>query len=328
MIKWGIAATGNISNQFVQGLKLIKGGAFAAVASRSQEKADAFAERYGAEKAYGSYEAMAADADIDIVYIGTPNDSHITLTKLYLNAGKHVLCEKPMGVNQKQVEEMAALAKEKGLFLMEGMWTRFFPVIQKVQSWLAEGKIGSPRFLSAFFGIESGENWRKSYALSGGSLLDVGIYPLAFTMLVFGNDYAGIKGLSLNNSEGIDEVNTFIMDYKDRLATIASGVGQRMNNKVFIEGDLGRIMIDGMWWNPKHAVLTQGAEDVVYYSDNQEEIIDDFPSTGFQYEAQHVNDCVEKGLTESPVMPLSDSVAIAKAMDILRREFGVVYKED
>lgn len=328
MIKWGIAATGNISNQFVQGLNLIKGGKFTAVASRDQGKADAFAKKYGAEKAYGSYEEMAADDEIDVVYIGTPNDSHITLTKLYLNAGKHVLCEKPMGVNQKQTEEMAALAQEKGFFLMEGMWTRFFPVIQKVQSWLAEGKIGTPRFLSAFFGIESGENWRKSYALSGGSLLDVGIYPLAFTMLVFGNDYAGIKGLSVNNSEGIDEVNTFIMDYKDRLATIASGVGQRMHNRVYIEGDKGRIMIDGMWWNPKRAVLTSGVKDVVDYADNDTVFEDNFKSTGFQYEAQHVNDCLLEGLTESPIMPLSDSIAIAKAMDTLRKDFGVVYKED
>ena len=328
MIRWGIAATGNISNQFVQGLNLIKGGEFAAVASRDVAKAEAFAKKYGAKKAYGSYEEMAVDEDIDIVYIGTPNDSHITLTKLYLNAGKHVLCEKPMGVNLKQVEEMAALAKEKGLFLMEAMWTRFFPVIQKVQSWLVEEKIGTPRFLSAFFGIESGENWRKSYSLSGGSLLDVGIYPLAFTMLVFGNDYAGLKGYSLNNSDGIDEVNTFIMNYEDRLATIACGVGQRMNNKVFIEGDKGRIMIDGMWWNPKRAVLTQGTKDVVYYADNDAVFEDNFESTGFQYEAQHVNDCIEKGLTESPIMPLKDSMAIAKAMDALRKDFGVVYKED
>ena len=328
MIKWGIAATGNISNQFVQGLKLIHGGEFAAVASREKSKAESFAKEYGAKKAYGSYEDLVADPDIDIVYIGTPNDSHITLTKMYLSAGKHVLCEKPMGVNEKQVAEMAALAKEKGLFLMEAMWTRFFPVIQKVQTWLAEGRIGTPRFLSANFGIESGDNWRKSYALSGGSLLDVGIYPLALTMLLFGNDYAAIKGMSLNNNEGIDEVNTFIMNYQDKLATLASAVGQRMKNRVFIEGDQGRIMIDGMWWHPKHAVLTLGTQDLLYYSDQQEEITDNFPSTGYQYEAQHVNDCLEKGLTESPIMPLSDSIAIAKAMDTLRKDFGVVYKED
>ncbi len=328
MIKWGIAATGNISNQFVQGLKRIKGGEFYAVASRDLSKAEAFAKKYGAKKAYGSYEAMAADKDIDIVYIGTPNDSHITLAKLYLNAGKNVLCEKPMGVNAKQTAEMAKLAKKKSLFLMEGMWTRFFPVTQKVQAWLAEGKIGTPRFMSAFFGIESGENWRKSFALSGGSLLDVGIYPLAFTMLVFGNDYAALKGMSLNNAEGIDEVNTFIMDYQDRLATIACGVGQRMHNRVYIEGDKGRIKVDGNWWHPKRAVLTTGVQDVVDYAEKKTVFKDNYPSTGFQYEAQHVNDCVAKGLTESPIMPLSDSVAIAQAMDALRKEFGVVYKED
>ena len=298
------------------------------MASRDLKKANDFAEKYGATKAYGSYADMAADPDVDIVYIGTPNDSHLELTKLYLNAGKHVLCEKPMGVNLKQTSEMADLAREKGLFLMEGMWTRFFPVIQKMQSWLKEGKIGTPRMLNANFGIESGDNWRKSYALSGGSLLDVGIYPLAFTMLMFGNDYSALKGFSLNNSDGIDEVNNFIMHYRDRLATIASGVGQRMNNKVYIEGDKGRIMIDGMWWNPKHAVLTLGGKDVVYYADNHEEFTDNFESTGFQYEAQHVNDCIEKGLTESPIMPLNDSLAIAKAMDALRKDFGVVYKED
>ena len=328
MIKWAIVATGNISNQFAQGLNLVSGASLLAVASRDETKAKDFADKYGAKKFYGSYKELASDSEVDVVYIGTPNDSHLELTEMYLNAGKHVLCEKPMGVNAKQTSRMAKLAREKNLFLMEAMWTRFFPVMIKVIEWLKDGKIGQPKHINANFGIESGDGWRKGIELSGGSLLDVGIYPLTLTFLAFGRDYEQIKGIGLTNEEGIDLQNSFIIKYKDKLASLSSAIGQRMNNRVYIEGTDGRIFIDGDFWRPKRAVLTKGVKDVLVYSDDKEVFEDNYESSGFQYEAAHVTECIEKGLTESPVMSLDESIDVSKAMDKLRKDMGVVYKED
>jgi len=328
MVKWAIVATGFISNQFAQGLNLVGDASLFATASRDADRAKAFAEKHGAKKFYGSYEQLAADSEVDIVYIGTPNNSHLEITEMFLNAGKHVLCEKPIGVNLKQTSSMVNLAREKNLFLMEGMWTRFFPVMKKTVEWIKQGRIGTPRFLSANFGTEAGDNWRTRMALTGGALLDVGIYPLSLAFLIFGNDYKALKGMGLTNDEGIDMINSFMLEYDNKIASLASAVGQVMNNRVYIEGSEGRIFMDGDWWRPKRVVLTKGVKDILYYSEEFEVFEDNYESTGFQYEAAHVTECISKGLKESPVMPLDESLAIAKAMDLLRKDFGVIYEED
>ncbi|NCC69743.1 MAG: Gfo/Idh/MocA family oxidoreductase, partial [Clostridia bacterium] len=189
-VKWGIVGTGNISTQFAQGLQLVEHAQIAAVASRSVNSAIAFAQTFDISKYYGSYEEMAKDAELDIIYIGTPHPLHYENVMLFLEAGFAVVCEKPLGVNAAQTERMIAKAREKNVFFMEGMWTRFFPAFQKALEWVRSGRIGQPKMLQAGFGYDCTSNrnqWRLSHDMAGGALLDVGIYPLALTFAMFGS---------------------------------------------------------------------------------------------------------------------------------------------
>ncbi|MDP3446826.1 MAG: Gfo/Idh/MocA family oxidoreductase, partial [Eubacteriales bacterium] len=190
-VKWGIVGTGNISTQFAQGLQLVEHAQIAAVASRSINSAKAFAQRFDIPKYYGSYEDMAKDPELEIIYIGTPHPQHYDNVMLFLEAGFAVICEKPLGVNAAQTEKMIAKAREKNVFFMEGMWTRFFPAFQKALEWVKSGRIGQPKMLQAAFGYDGSANkeqWRFRHDMAGGALLDVGIYPLALTFAMFGSD--------------------------------------------------------------------------------------------------------------------------------------------
>jgi len=185
---WGILGLGKIANSFVQDLKLVH-STIAAAASRSQQKANDFAQQYAISKAYGNYEALFEDPNVDIIYIATPHHAHADLAIKALNAGKHVLCEKPMGVNQKEVEGMVEAAKKNGVFLMEALWTRFNPTYQAIQKHLKNGDIGTVNFLNADFGFinkKPSEGRLLNINLAGGALLDIGIYPVFLAYSLFG----------------------------------------------------------------------------------------------------------------------------------------------
>lgn len=207
-IRWGILAPGSIAHKFVRGLELLEDAKVVAVGSRSIGRAETFAQQYGIAKAYGSYEELASDPDIDIVYVATPHSAHKECALLCLKAGKAVLCEKPFTVNTKEAEEVIQYARESKLFLMEAMWIRYLPVIIKVREWLYKGVIGEVKMLKADFGFRiewNPEGRLLNPALAGGALLDAGIYPVSFASMVFGKQPVEIKSMSYIGTTGVDE---------------------------------------------------------------------------------------------------------------------------
>jgi predicted dehydrogenase len=329
--KWGIVGTGNISSQFADGLQHVEGAEIYAVASRSRDTAQAFAGRYGIAKAYGSYEEMAKDDDIDIVYIGTPHTAHLENAIMFMEAGRAVLCDKPLGVSVAEVKAMVQKARERDVFFMEGIWTRFFPAVRKALEWVKEGRIGTPKTLFANFGYDGSRNrdqWRFKREMAGGAMLDVGIYPLSFAFAAFGTDYATASGAAIIN-EGIDEVNSFTLQYPDgRIAAMGSGIAAWLDNRAVITGTEGCVVLGeggDPWWHASRAALRFPATDLLAGAGGVELFDMPYPSTGFQYEAAAVQQYVAQGLKEAPEIPLDESVKIAETMEKLLRMWGVEY---
>lgn len=330
-VKWGIVGTGRISKEFAQGLQLVEHAEIAAVASRSIDTAKAFAHTFGVPRAYGSYEEMAKDADLDIIYIGTPHPQHLENVLLFLEAGFAVICEKPLGVNAAQTERMIAKAREKNVFFMEGMWTRFFPAFQIAQEWVRSGRIGQPKMIHAVFGYDDSANkqqWRFRHDMAGGALLDVGIYPLAMTFAMFGSDPVDVK-TSACVENGVDEYNTFTFTYADgRIAVLSSGIALKMENHVQINGTEGSVQLGEGWWHPDRAVFAPNGDADAGISHDRDAFSQPYPATGFQYEAAAVQQHFLNGLKEAPEMPLDETLKIAQMMDRIRKEWKLVYKED
>ena len=330
-VKWGIVGTGNIATQFAQGLQQVKDAQIYAVASRDIERAHAFAQQFDIPNCYGSYEEMANDTEIEIIYIGTPHPQHYENVMLFLDAGRPVICEKPLGVNAAQTEKMIKKAREKNVFLMEGMWTRFFPAFQQMQSWVRAGRIGERKMLHAAFGYDGGANrkqWRFSHDMAGGALLDVGIYPLAMAFAMFGADPVQITAAA-NIVDGVDEYNTFTLTYADgSLAVLSSAIGLKLDNRVCVSGTKGAALMGEGWWHPDRAEFAMAREKDAGVSPEREVFDQPYPASGFQFEAQAVQQCVLEGMKESPVMPLDETLKIAQTMDRIRKEWQLFYKED
>ncbi|MBT3319720.1 MAG: Gfo/Idh/MocA family oxidoreductase [Clostridia bacterium] len=331
--KWGIVSTGKIANQFAQCLKFVKGAQIEAVASRSIESAKAFAQKYDISKAYGSYEEMSADSEIDIAYIGTPNNAHLDDSVMFMKQGIHVLCEKPLAANEKQVRAMIQKAKENDVFFMEGMWTRFFPAVQKGLEWVKNGSIGEAKVLFASLGIVGAGDksaWRFKREMAGGAMMDVGIYPLAMAFAAFGTDYSKIT-TSAFVQNGIDEVNTITLTYPDgKIAVLNSALTAVMDNNVMISGTKGCVKIGegNHWWHAKRAELMLEGDDIFSYNGDSEAFVDSYSSIGFQYEAKAVQDYVASGAKQAKEMSWDDSIKIAQTIDYLRKQWGVKYDED
>ena len=331
--KWGIVGTGYISNRFADGLKHVDGALIHAVASRHIGTAKAFADSLGIAKSYGSYEEMAKDDDIDIVYIGTPNTVHLENALMYMEAGRAVLCDKPLGSNTAEVKTMIKKAREKDVFFMEGMWTRFFPAVKKALEWLRSGRIGTPKALFANFGIDASADrnqWRFQKSMAGGALMDVGIYPLAMAFAAFGSDYASLSGSAIVNN-GVDEVNSFTLQYPDgKIAVLGSALAAKLDNKVVISGSDGCVVIgEGYdWWRSNRAELKLSGDDIFDCNGGRELFEMPYPSFGFQYEAAAVQSYVAQGLKEAPEIMLDESVRLAETMEALRNMWGVEYDAD
>ncbi len=330
-VKWGIVGTGNISTQFAQGLQRVEHARIAAVASRSIDSAKAFAETFDIPKYYGSYEEMVKDHELQIIYIGTPHPQHYENVMLFLEAGFAVICEKPLGVTAAQAEQMIAKAREKNVFFMEGMWTRFFPAFQKALEWVKTGRIGQPKVLHAVFGYDGSANkgqWRFQHDMAGGALLDVGIYPLALAFAMFGSDPVNVS-TSAYIKDGVDEYNSFTFEYEDgRIAVLTDGIGIKLDNHVFIGGSEGSVLLGEGWWHPNRAEFAPFGDTDVGISPKRDVFDRPYPATGFQYEAQTVQQHFLNGLKEAPEMPLDETLKIARMMDRLRKDWALVYKED
>eukprot|EP01113_Clastostelium_recurvatum_P000645 TRINITY_DN1029_c0_g2_i3.p1 TRINITY_DN1029_c0_g2~~TRINITY_DN1029_c0_g2_i3.p1 ORF type:complete len:340 (+),score=62.84 TRINITY_DN1029_c0_g2_i3:20-1039(+) len=334
-VRWGILGTGKIASDFTSALRMSDNAIVAAVGSRTQSSADEFARVHGIAKAHGSYEALVADADVDAIYVSTPHPGHKDATLLALKNKKHVLCEKPMAMNLKEVKQMVELAQSSKLFLMEAMWTRFFPAYDHIRKVIKNGILGEVKALIANFGFKHTGKVERLYnpELGGGALLDIGIYPLALAFDVFGCKPSRIQATGLRMDTGVDETVSFILeDQPGQFASIFTTFSCDTPCDAVIVGTKGSVRVHKPMWHPQDITITiDGKEE--HKSFPAPAPPSDFPSmyfdsTGMVYEAQAVSECILKGQTESDLMTLEHTLAMAETLDELRRQVGVVYKQD
>jgi predicted dehydrogenase len=321
--RWGILGTGNIAGQFAAGLARLPDARIVAVASRTQRRAEAFGDGVGAPHRYGSYAALLDDPDVDVVYIATPHTEHCANTMAALRAGKHVLCEKPFALNASEAEAMVAEARRRELFLMEATWMRFLPLMDEVRRILAAGTIGAPRMLMADFGFQAPFDPASRLfdrRLGGGSLLDVGVYPVSLASLVFGPP-ATVHSMAHLGQTGVDEQAGVLLGYAGgALALLASATRVETPQEATICGERGRIRIHSRWWVPEIMTVTVGVE--------QEVIHRPMLGNGYGHEAAEVMRCLRERRIESPLMPLDETLAIMRTLDAIRGQWGLVYPSE
>jgi predicted dehydrogenase len=319
-IRWGILGPGSIARKFATGLTSLSDAQLVAVGSRSQESAEKFAAEFDVPRRYASYAELVNDPNVDAIYIATPHSFHQEHTQLCLRAGKAVLCEKPFAINASQSAAMIATARETKVFLMEAMWTRFLPLIVRVQQLIAEGAIGELRMLWSDFGFRTSVNPSGRLfdpALGGGGLLDVGIYPVSMAALLFGqpNRIATMADLG---ETGIDEQAGMILGYPgEKMAMLATAVRTTTPMETTIMGSSGSIRIHSPSWCPTRMTLTNNA--------GVQEIEVPMVGNGYNYEAEEVARCLRAGLLESPRMPLDETLAIMQTLDAIRAQWGMKY---
>lgn len=320
-VKWGILGCGNIANKFAQGLATLPDAELWACGSRSAKKSQAFADQYSIPNVYDSYEALIADPEIEIIYVATPHNFHFEQVQQCFAGGKHVLCEKPLAINSEQSSALIRIAREKGLFFMEAMWTRFLPSTLQVQKWLKKGKIGKVRMLVADFGFHAEwepKNRKFNPELAGGALLDIGIYPVAYAYMIFGEEPQSMHTVAHIGKTGVDNQSAYMFGYQDgAFAQMSSSFEAESLREAVIMGTKGMIRLP-IFWKAKEATVTlNGKEPETHH----------FPyeATGLQFEAKEAMDCIRAGKTESDIMPLAETLRIQRMMDRMRAEWGMKY---
>ena len=295
----------------------------AAVAARDGARAAAFAARFGFERSYGSYEELAADPAVDLVYVATPNTLHAPHARLCLEHGKHVLCEKPFTANAAEAESVLALARERGLFCGEAIWTRFLPASAAIGEALRAGRIGTPRLIEASFAVPiAGKERIREPALGGGALLDLGVYPIAFALLHFGEDYADVTGRATLLPTGVDDQCAFSLGWADgRIAAATCSATAAGGACARIVGTAGSIVVPEL-------VRCQGFRIVPFGGGTPEEVSLPFECNGYEYELRAAARAIAAGLPECPEAPRSATLAAMRAMDALRAAWGVRFPSD
>ncbi len=322
MIKWGILGTGKIAGKFAEDFRFVKNAELIAVGSRTEQSAVSFAKKYHIDKHYSSYELLAQDPEIDAIYISTPHNLHYENTLLCLNHGKSVLCEKPAAVNCHELKEMTTLAKTKGLFFMEAMWTWFLPPVITAQQWIREGRLGKVELIKADFGFRAPYEPEKRLfnpALAGGALLDVGIYPIAFSLLFAGADVQHVEVRSSKAPTGVDMTDIYHLTFSNGvLADLSCSLGHSFTNDAYIYGSEGYIQLP-IFWKSREAILKR--------YDNEEPLIfkDPRASEGYNFETDEVNQILLSHKTESSIMPPSKSLELLSVMDRIREQTDLKY---
>ncbi|MCL9661130.1 Gfo/Idh/MocA family oxidoreductase [Paenibacillus hunanensis] len=320
-LNWGVVGTGGISNKFIADLPFTSNGVAYAASSRSMESAEAFVQKYNMTRAYDDYDKMLEDPELDAVYVGTPHPLHKENVLKALHAGKHVLCEKPFTINAGELEEMITLAREKKLFLMEGMWTRFLPPLRKVREWIRDGRIGEVLLTKAEFGFRM--PWEPEHRLlnpelGGGALLDTGIYPVSFASMIFGAQPEKILSTAHMGETGVDEQFSIILGYSGgRTATLNGSIRILLPNEAYIHGTEGYIHIPQFLFSREASLYVEG-EEVETFTDDRE-------CEGYAFEAEEAGRLILEGKLESDVMPLDESLAIMRILDEVRAQWGFKY---
>ena len=322
-VRWGVIGPGRIANRFAESLAGVPGAQLVAVASRDLPRAQEFAQRHGAARAHGDYAALFGDAGVDAVYIATPHTHHAAVAIEALNAGKAVLCEKPLTVNASQARDVIAAARTGERFLMEAFWTRFLPVYGQVRRWLDEGRIGRVTGIESFFGYavpRVADDRQFNAALAGGALLDIGVYCISIAQSLFKGPLTLLDATATVGPTGVDE------DLQARVAVGEQGIELRFHasltfklyNAFSIKGELGEILVTEPFWDTGQAVLLpNGQAPVASFSPHR--------VNGFEYQVQEVQQCLARGALESDTMPWADSLAVLTCMDQIRAAVGVRY---
>ncbi len=321
-IRWGILGTGSIAKKFAKGLTVLPQAELIAVGSRTQESADRFADQFQVPHRHAGYEALANDPEADVIYISTPHSLHKENSLLCLEAGKAVLCEKPFTINALEAELVINLARKKELFLMEAMWTRFIPLVAEVRQMLADGVIGEIQMLAADLGFWAEfepEQRLFNPQLGGGSLLDVGVYPVSMASMIFGGSPATITSTARLGKTGVDENAAVIFGYEQgQIATLYSSVRTNSPSEAIIMGTKGRIKIHRLMFKPTKLTLS--------LNDQEDETIEmPLEGNGYNYQAAEVMRCLQTGKLESETMPLAETLAIMQTMDQIRTQWGLKY---
>ena len=320
-LSWGILGAGGIAKAFVRDCQKV-GIEIAAVGSRTQQNADAFAAELGIATAHASYQSLVDDPNLDVIYIATPHPMHVANALLAIEAGKHVLVEKPFTLNAKQAQSIKDAAAAKGVFAMEAMWTRFLPSMLAVEVVVAAGGIGEVRSIQAdhsqFLPYERAPRLHEP-ELGGGALLDLGIYPVSFVHRLLGEPTEIVARGTLTDL-GVDEIVSAIMTFESGAqASIQSGFMAAGANTATVIGTKGRIELDRVWYNnTSFTVFDQRGSATERY----ETKID---SRGMQFQALEVERCVAAGLLQSDRMSLDESIQIMTVLDEIRRQIGVSY---
>jgi len=320
VIGWGFIGAGGITKRVMNDFKELSDAKLVAVFSRTEANAVQLALPYGA-KAYTDCEAMIRNPEVDAIYVATPHHLHMEHACLALELGKPVLCEKPFAPNAAQVRKMVEKARKTGTYLMEAMWTRFFPVTRKVMQWVSDGAIGDVHYLTADFGFSAAENPQSRLFnpdMAGGSLLDVGVYAVSYASMVFGSKPVEVLSRSRSTSTGVDARMACLLEYENgQMASLFSSISTSTPQEVRITGTKGHIEVP-RFWSPRDARLIIG--------DRLEDTIkDERIGEGFGYEFTAVHEDLRAGRKENALITLDESIAVAETLDTLRAQWGLVY---
>ncbi|XP_039759815.1 trans-1,2-dihydrobenzene-1,2-diol dehydrogenase-like [Pararge aegeria] len=326
-IRWGIVGSGKICQDFVNAINSYpkKGDmVVSAVAARENSRAAEFAKCHNISKVFGSYAEMAESKEIDVAYVGALNPYHYELSKLFLESGKHVVCEKPLCLNYKQSESLIKIAKEKNLFLMEGVWSRFSPLYISLENEIESGKLGKILFVEVNLGHPIANIGRISKKELGGSaILDMGVYALQFAQFIFKDEPIKVTAVGELNEDGVDLVDTVVLEYSEsRRAVLNIHSKVKLWNKATVVGTLGRSTIEDPFHFPNQLTHVNGTVEnfCLHTSPNEYNFQN---SAGLVYEAIEVSNCIRNGLSESTRMTHKDSLILSKLMDEVRKQVGV-----
>lgn len=314
----------------VKDLALLPDAVLQAVSSRTQGNAEAFAAEHGFHRAYGDdggrpgYLCLLRDPDVDVVYVATPHASHYTVAKAALEAGKHVLCEKPMTINAREATHLVRLARDNGLFLMEAVWSRFLPSVQRAAEIMASGELGDVRWLQADLGFPAPYHpdarlWKREEG--GGALMDVGVYPLTWALIALGRPQAVTAAAHLN-AGGVDAETAVTLSYASGArAQFMTSLTTVSTQAATVSGTKGMLRCNAPLFNPTELTITLGTG---------ESRVETFSPAGkgYTYQLREVLRCIQQGLAESPTMPLADTLLTMSLLDEARRQAGISYPSD
>jgi predicted dehydrogenase len=321
VIRWGVVGPGGIARRFAEAMQAVDDGEIVAVASRALEPANAFGDDYGVARRYDDDQALAEDPDVDAIYVATPHSRHEVDAIRCLEAGKHVLCEKAFALNAAQAQRMVAVARANDRFLMEAIWSRFLPSYRAVVDVLASGRIGTPLQVDADFGFRMPVD--PSHRLfdplqGGGALLDLGIYPLQLSTLVLGPiDQAAATGV-IGTTHVDEQVAAVLRHEGGGLGVVKAAIRAPLACTARISGTDGWIDLPAFMHCPTSFTVNA-------FGAGPEVVDGSFDGDGLEFEIREVHRCLDEGLTESPTMPLAETVALATVMDDIRSQLGVSY---